>query len=88
MNIKLNLDTAAPFCYAKIASINIELKLQKGGATVKWEILKKKWKRWRHGRAVARAPAWDCREERASRTQRQTDQANAWKAIRRGRKIL
>ena len=28
------------------------------------------------------------REERASRTQRQTDQANAWKAIRRGRKIL
>lgn len=34
------------------------------------------------------APAWDCREERASRTQRQTDQANAWKAIRRGRKIL
>ena len=41
---------------------------------MKWEILKKKWKRWRHGRAIARAPAWDCREERASRTQRQADQ--------------
>lgn len=55
---------------------------------MKWEILKKKWKRWQHGRAIARAPAWDCREELASRTQRQADQANAWKAIRRGRKTL
>ena len=86
INIKLNFGTAAPFCYAKINLIYIKLKLLKGGATVKWEILKKKWKRWRHGLAAAGAPAWDCREERASRTHRQADQANAWKAIRRGRK--